>query len=394
EVVRIEKEYHIIISYQAIRSAVDLADRFLQDSSLPGSAVSLLETVANTVSLSQESSFDKSGRKIALETHVVKQVEETTHISIGDPTASEAELLLHLEEKLHERVIDQDDAIHAISEALRRLRSGMKTAERPISFLFLGPTGVGKTETAKALAELYYGGEKQMIRLDMSEYTDETGLKRLLGAPPGEGNERGELTEKVHDHPSSLILLDEFEKAHPQIHNLFLQVLDDGRLTDNKGNTVSFRNCIIIATSNAGSEYIREEIAKGRVIDRAFHRNLVDFLQKKAIFRPELLNRFDDVVTFKPLGDKVLIQVIQLLLEQLRKSLAEQDITLVVAEQVIQKIAKEGFDRDFGARPLRRYIEDNLEDMIAQKKLEGKLIRGHTATFSLDTSGNLSLQIS
>ena len=199
---------------------------------------------------------------MVLEEDVVKKVEQTSHVAIALPTGDEIQVLLHLEDKLHERVIAQDAAIKSVSEAMRRLRSGMSTSERPISFLFLGPTGVGKTETAKSLADFYYGGEKNMIRLDMSEYTDENGLKRLLGAPPGEGNERGELTDKVHDNPAALILLDEFEKANPKIHNLFLQVFDDGRLTDNKGNTVSFRNAII-ATSNAGSEFIREEVGKG-----------------------------------------------------------------------------------------------------------------------------------
>src|SRR5207302_218271 len=168
------------------------------------------------------------------------------------------------------------------------------------SFLFLGPTGVGKTETAKALADFYYGGQKNMIRLDMSEYSDATGIKRLLGAPPGEGNERGELTDKIHDNPASLVLLDEFEKANPQILNLFLQVLDDGRLTDNKGVTVSFRDAIIIATSNGGSEFIREQVTKGTPIDKKFHQNLLGYLQSHNIFKPELLNRFDAVITFKP----------------------------------------------------------------------------------------------
>jgi ATP-dependent Clp protease ATP-binding subunit ClpC len=392
---KIEKKYRVILSYPAIESAIELADKFLNDSSLPGSAISLLETVANVVSLSTEASFfDKTKRKIVLQSHVVKKVEETAHVTIATPKGEEKDLLLHLEDKLHERVIDQNEAITAISEAMRRVRSGMHTSDRPISFLFLGPTGVGKTETAKALASLYYGGEKNMIRLDMSEYTDETGLKRLLGSPPGEGDERGELTDKIHDNPSALVLLDEFEKAHPEIHNLFLQVFDDGRLTDNKGVTVSFSNSIIIATSNAGSEFIREEIGKGAMIDKDFHQKLLDYLQTKAIFKPELLNRFDDVITFKPLGESALNQVIKLLLKSLEKDLSEQDISLVVGDDVINKIAKEGFDPDFGARPLRRFIQDNLEDMIAQKKLNEELTRGKTATFSVDSSGNLSLSVS
>ena len=391
---KIERTYGVLISFQAIEKAVELADRFLQDESLPGSAVGLLETVANSVSLSPESSFDKSGCKIVLASHVVSQVEETTHIAIGKPDAMETDLLLHLEERMHDRVIGQDQAIHAVAEAMRRIRAGMKASDRPISFLFLGPTGVGKTETAKTLAALYYGGETQMIRLDMSEYTDETGLRRLLGAPPGEGDERGELTDKIHDNPSSVVLLDEFEKAHPHIHNLFLQVLDDGRLTDNKGVTVSFRDAIIIATSNAGSEFIREEIGRGATIDRNFHHKLLDYLQTKALFRPELLNRFNDVITFKPLDNDQSLQVVHLLLAKLESTLADQDISLVVVDAVKEKIAKEGFDQDFGARPLRRYIQDNLEDMIAKKKLEGSITRGNTVTFSLDPAGKVQLTVS
>ena len=390
----IEKKYKVIISYRSVQSAVDLAGRFLQDASLPGSAVALLETVANTIAHAPDVPyFEHTKHKVVLEEHVVKQVEKTTHVSIGMPTGEEINLLLHLEDKLHQRVINQDEAIAAISEAMRRVRSGMQTSERPMSFLFLGPTGVGKTETAKALAALYYGGEQNMIRLDMSEYTDEDGVRRLLGSPPGQGDERGELTDKIHDNPSSIVLLDEFEKANPKIHNLFLQVLDDGRLTDNKGVTVSFRNAIIIATSNAGSEFIREELAKGTKIDKTFHQKLLDYLQKQAIFKPELLNRFDDVITFRPLDDSTVVQVIKLLLQSLEKSLAEQDITLSVDDAVIEKIAKEGFDKDFGARPLRRYIQDNIEDMIAQKKLTKELVRGKKAEFSLDGTGALILTI-
>ncbi|MBI5122712.1 ATP-dependent Clp protease ATP-binding subunit [Candidatus Roizmanbacteria bacterium] len=395
EVKKLEQKYGVILSFLSIKKAVDLAERFVQEAVLPGSAISLLETTANTVSLSSNTPyFDKTKKKIVLEGQVIRQVEMTTNVPIGTPTQSEADLLLHLEDKIHERLIDQQEAVTAISEAMRRVRSGMQEQERPISFLFLGPTGVGKTETAKALASIYYGGEKNMIRLDMSEYTDETGLKRLLGAPPGEGEERGELTDKIHDHPSSMILLDEFEKAHPKIHNLFLQVLEDGRLTDNKGVTVSFRNSIIIATSNAGSEFIREEVEKGTVINKVFQHQLLNYLQLHAIFKPELLNRFDDVVTFKPLGAAEVNQVVKLMLKSLTKTLAEQDITLVVDDKVLAKIANEGFDRDFGARPLRRYIQDNLEDLIAQKKLTNEITRGKTVTFSVDALVKLQITIS
>lgn len=395
EASKIEHKYGVIVSYRALVSAVELAGRFFQDQVLPGSAISLLETVANAVSQDKERQpFEKTRHRMVLEADVVKKVENTSHVAIALPTGQEIDLLLHLEDKLHERVISQDTAIKAISEAMRRLRSGMTTSERPISFLFLGPTGVGKTETAKSLAALYYGGEDKMIRLDMSEYTDENGLKRLLGAAPGEGEERGQLTDKIHDNPSSIVLLDEFEKAHESIHNLFLQVLDDGRLTDNKGQTVSFRNAIIIATSNAGSEFIREEVEKGTPIDKKFEQQLLEQLQTKGLFKPELLNRFDDIVTFKPFGPEEVLAVTKLMLERLKKDLEKQDITVTFDDAVIEKITKEGFDQDFGARPLRRYLQDTIEDIIAQKRLTKEIDRGKKVAFSIDGTGAFHPEIS
>jgi ATP-dependent Clp protease ATP-binding subunit ClpA len=394
EATKIEKKYKVIVSYRALVSAVELAGRFFQDQVLPGSAVSLLESVSNAVSQEKERlPFEKTRRKMVLEADVVKKVEATSHVAIALPTGKEIDLLLHLEDKLHERVIAQDAAIKAVSEAMRRVRSGMTTSERPISFLFLGPTGVGKTETAKALANFYFGGEEKMIRLDMSEYTDENGLKRLLGAAPGEGEERGQLTDKIHDNPASLILLDEFEKAHPSIHNLFLQVLDDGRLTDNKGTTVSFRNAIIIATSNAGSEFIREEVEKGTAVDKKFEQRLLEQLQTKGLFKPELLNRFDDIVTFNPLGPEQVNAVVKLLLDELKRNMEKQDITVTFDDAVIEKIIKEGFDKDFGARPLRRYLQDSVEDIIAQKRLTKEIDRGKKVAFSIDGTGALHADI-
>jgi len=394
ETQKLEKKYHVIITYRAIASAVELADRYFQDEVLPGSALTVLENVANGVMLAKnEPYFDHTRQKIILESHVVKKMEETMHVAIGLPSGQEIQVLLHLEDRLHQRVIAQDAAITAIAEALRRLRSGMTTSERPISFLFLGPTGVGKTETAKALADFYYGGEKNIIRLDMSEYTDADGVKRLLGAPPGQGDERGELTDKIHDNPATLLLLDEFEKANPIIHNLFLQVLDDGRLTDNKGVTASFRDCIIIATSNAGSEFIREAVAKQTPIDKKFQQQLLDFLQIKGIFKPELLNRFDDVITFKPLAGDEVKQVVRLLLQNFANMLQKEDITLTFDDAVVEKIAKEGFDEEFGARPLRRYIQDTIEDAIAQKRLTNEIKRGSKVACFVDGTGAIALTI-
>lgn len=394
ESTKVEHKYKVILSYLSVLSAVELSEKFFKDQVLPGSAVALLETVANKIYNDKKiPRFEKTHRKIVLEEHVVKEVESRTNVAIGLPTGDEIDLLLHLEDRLHERVIEQDEAITAIAESLRRVRSGVKTTEKPISFLFLGPTGVGKTETAKALSEFYFKGVKNMIRLDMSEYTDEDGIRRLLGSPPGAGDERGELTDKINDNPSSLVLLDEFEKANPKIHNLFLQVFDDGRLTDNKGKTVNFGNVIIIATSNAGSEFVREEVNKGTKIDKKFHERLLEFLQSNNIFKPELLNRFDGVITFKPLTDKNVVQVVKLLLQSLTQNMEDQDIKLVFDDAVIEKISKEGFDPEFGARPLKRYIQDNIEDMIAEKKLKSELKRGNTAKFAIDGTGALQLTV-
>ncbi len=389
----IEKKNSVLITYRAVAGAVELASRFLQDEVLPGSAIALLEDVANKVALSKSSYFEHTHQKVVLEDYVVKHIEDTVHVAIAMPDKKEIDVLLHLEDKLHERIIDQQEAITAISEAMRRERSGVESRQKPISFLFLGPTGVGKTETTKALADLYYGGEKNMIRLDMSEYTDEIGIRRLLGAPPGEGNERGELTDKIHDAPASLVLLDEFEKAHPKIHNLFLQVLDDGRLTDNKGVTVSFDNALIIATSNAGSEFIREEVASGTPLDKKFQSKLLDYLQTNKIFKPELLNRFDGIITFKPLGQSEVKQVVSLLLKKIIKDLSFQDIKVTFDQAIIEKITKEGFDQEFGARPLSRYIQDNIEDLIAMKKLTGEITRGKKINIGIDGTNNINITV-
>lgn len=377
----IERKSNVEISYRAVVAAGNFANKYLQGRVVPGAAVALLEDVAVAVSMKD--------KEIVEEQDVINKVEEKTKIAVGQPKEKEKKLLLHMEEELHKRIIGQNEAIFEVSESLRRLRAGLGNSKKPISFLFLGPTGVGKTETAKALSDIYYGGEDNMIRLDMSEYSTEDSVNRFLGGTP---DSKG-LTDKVCENPYSLILLDEFEKSSVKIFDLFLQVLDDGRLTDNSGKTVSFVDTIIIATSNAASEYIREEVTRGTVIDKKFQRNLLEHLQQKGIFRPEFLNRFDGVIVFKPLDKEEMVLVVKLMLNSLSKKLVEKDVTANFDEKAIGKIIQDGFDQEFGARPLKRFIQDNIEDLLAQKMLKEEIKRGDKVNFSVDSSGNLELSI-
>jgi ATP-dependent Clp protease ATP-binding subunit ClpA len=379
----IEKKMKVELSYKAILSALDLANKYLIDRTLPGAGVVLLEDTANEVRL--------SGKKMVLENDVIKRAEEKTKISLSAPTEEEKKLLINLEKKMHETLIDQEEAVKSIAEGIRRIRSGLKFGAKPISFLFLGPTGVGKTQTAKALAVLYFNGEKNMIRFDMSEYSSSGSVERFIGS--GVGSENEGIAGKIHENPCSLILLDEFEKADPVIHNLFLQILDDGRLTDNNGKTVSFTNAIIVATSNAGSEFIREEIGKGSLVDKNFKDKFLGYLLSKNVFKPELLNRFDDIVVFKPLGMVEVIQIAGLLLKEVSKGLLEKEIIVNFDEKIIAKIAKEGFHEQFGARPLNRFIQDNIEDLLAQKMLKNEIKRGDKINISVDPSNKLQLII-
>jgi len=377
----IERNNKVVISYRAIVASSNFANKYLQDRVMPGAEVTLLEDTANAVSL--------SGKKIIEEQDVINKVESKTKIAVGVPKEKEKELLLHLEDELSKQIIGQKDAVFEVSKALRRLRTGLSNKTKPVSFLFLGPTGVGKTQTAKALASIYYKGEDNMIRFDMSEYSTDESVKRLLGGIEGTHG----VTDAVFEHPFSLVLLDEFEKSSPKIIDLFLQVLDDGRLTDNAGKTISFADTIIIATSNAASEYIREEVNKKTAIDRNFQKELLEFLQKKEIFRPELLNRFDGIIVFKPLGKEEVLQIVELILGELSKKLLEKDITVNFDEKIIAKIASEGFNQEFGARPLKRFIQDKIEDLIAQKMLKDEVKRGDKINISVDSVGKPQVSI-
>ncbi len=375
---RIEIKNNVIFTFKAIVSSVSLSKRFFPDKVLPGSAISLLESVASTARL--------SNKKIIDEDDIESKLETQTHISISTPRETERNLLLHLEDYLGARIIGQQKAINAISQALRRLRVGMVNNNRPISFLFLGPTGVGKTETAKVLGDIYFKNQRNMIRLDMSEYKNSDAINRLLGSAPGQGNEKGELTEKVLDNPFSLILLDEFEKANPQVLDLFLQILEDGRLTDNKGRTVSFVNTIIIATSNAGAIFINQELKKDIPIDDRFKKSLIEKIEQDGIFKIELLNRFDDIIIFSPLTLSDIYKIAEIMLNDFKQNLKQKDIDLNFNSSVIDYLAKKGFNPEFGARPLRRLIEGELEDIIAKSMLEGKIEHGSKINLTVDNN--------
>jgi ATP-dependent Clp protease ATP-binding subunit ClpB len=283
--------------------------------------------------------------------------------------------LLHIEERLHERVVGQDDAVNAVAGAIRRARAGLADPNRPIgSFMFLGPTGVGKTELARALAEYLFDSERAMVRLDMTEYMEKHTVARLIGAPPGYVGyeEGGQLTEAVRRKPYSVILLDEIEKAHPDVFNILLQVLDDGRLTDGQGRTVDFRNTVVIMTSNIGSQVIAEAVQ----LDEAVRIRVLDALRDA--FRPEFLNRVDDIILFSRLEQSQLRQIVEIQLRALRGRLAERKLTLEVEETALDLLAREGYDPVYGARPLKRVLQRRLQDPIAMAVLEGRFREGDT----------------
>ena len=286
---------------------------------------------------------------------------------------SEREKLLNLEDELHKRVVGQDEAIEAVSDAIRRGRAGLQDPRRPIgSFIFLGTTGVGKTELAKALAEVLFDDDSMMTRIDMSEYQEKHSVSRLVGAPPGYVgyDEGGQLTEAVRRKPYSVVLLDEIEKAHPDVFNILLQVLDDGRLTDNKGRVVNFKNTIIIMTSNMGSHIIQENFAdlKGKDIDEVIDatKEQVTYLLRESL-RPEFLNRIDDIIMFRPLMRAEIKGIIKIQLEGLQKQLTQQGINLQFTDYALDYLAQKGFDPQYGARPLKRVIQKDIINLLSKK---------------------------
>ncbi len=362
----IEWKQRVFFSYAALDKAATLADRFIHDTANPAKALDVLRESAVVARTSRgENTF------VTID-DVAKVVHGKTGVPVESVTVSEREKLLKLEDHLHTRVIGQDEAVTAVSQALRRARAELSSTHRPLSnFLFLGPTGVGKTELTKALAAEYFGSEDAMIRVDMSEYQDKSSIDRMIGAPGDQSG--GLLTEAVRKKPFAIVLLDELEKAHPEILNLFLQVMDDGRLTDGVGRTVDFTNTIVIATSNAGSAFIQSEIAANAPVEE-IKRGLLE-RELKGIFRPEFLNRFDGVIVFKPLTFEDVVKIAKILLLQIAKKIEAKGMSFSADDEAISELATAGFDPQFGARPLRRAIQERVDNLLANLLLEGKVAR-------------------
>jgi ATP-dependent Clp protease ATP-binding subunit ClpC len=436
---RYEAHHRVKITDEALEAAVNLADRYIQDRFLPDKAIDLIDEAASRVrlrnytappdlkemeekleSIRQEKEaavrgqeFEKaaqlrdkeqqfrvkvnelkkewekkkvvSDQTVVTEEDIAHIVSSWTGVPVNKLAEEESARLLRMEDILHERVIGQHEAVQAVARAIRRGRAGLKDPKRPIgSFIFLGPTGVGKTELARSLAEALFEDEESMIRLDMSEYMEKHTTARLIGAPPGYVgyDEGGQLTEKVRRKPYSVILLDEIEKAHPDVFNVLLQILEDGRLTDGKGRTVSFRNTVVIMTSNVGANYIKKQPSVGfRPADaeksyESMKNRLLDEL--KRTFRPEFLNRVDDLIVFKSLSEEDIGQIVDLMLNDLAMRIKEYGLQIEVTPEAKRQLAREGYDPTYGARPLRRVIQKRLEDGISEEMLKGYFTAGDT----------------
>ncbi len=361
----LETKYDIFITYPAVRKIVRLSERYLPNLPFPKKAIDLLEEAATYIASRKE-------EKIILPHHIEKILSEKTEIPIGKIEIEEKKILLNLETLIHKRIINQDPAVKEISTALRRARAEITSSERPMGvFLFLGPTGVGKTETSKALAEIYFEGEENMIRIDMSEFQEVSDIPRLIGRP----GEEGLLVTPVRENPFSLILLDEIEKAHPNILNLFLQVFDEGSVTAGDGKKVSFMNTIIICTSNAGANIIWKDVKEDKQLN-TIKDDLLGFFFEKGTFRPEFINRFDATIIFKPLSKKSLLGISQLMLDSLKKNLKEKGIDFKITEPLKEKIVELSYDPAFGAREMRRVIQDKAGNVLAQALLSDKIERG------------------
>ena len=418
------EEYHKVkISSDVIKQTVIMSEKYIHDRFLPDKAIDILDEACSRKNLENKDLFkleilkqelkniqaqkeeviaadstedyqkaadlktkecqliekiDKMNSKMKLKSITVQDIasviESWTKIPVKKITEAETQKLLNLETNLHKRVIGQEEAINAVSRAIRRNRAGLQSTKRPPSFIFVGPTGVGKTELAKSLAYEMFGSEDSIIRVDMSEYMESHSTSKLIGAPPGYVgyDDAGQLTDKVKRKPYSIILFDEIEKAHPDVFNILLQVLDDGKLTDSQGNTVSFSNTIIIMTSNAGSNLNNNSIGFGKqTVDKG---KIEDSL--KEVFRPEFLNRVDEVVVFDSLTQNELLQIVDLMLNDTIKALKDKDITMHISNDAKKYLLEKGTNIKFGARPLRRAIQRYLEDEISERILKGEIIDG------------------
>lgn len=356
--VGLENRHNVLIAYEALHEAYRLSGRYEQDEAYPGKAIKLLKQA-----------IAHSDNSVVSATSVQLAIEQTRGVKASAAAPVEADALLHLEDSIHQRMINQTHAVSIVASALRRARAGVSNPRRPIgSFLFLGPTGVGKTELAKSVAAIYFGAESNMVRLDMSEYQQAEDVSRLLS--DGQQDTKS-LIMTVREQPFSVVLLDEIEKAHPNILNLLLQMLDEGQLTDNSGKTVSFKDCIIIATSNAGAQSIRERVQRGETVE-SFQAQFTDELITSGQFKPELLNRFDEMVLFRPLDQAELSQVVGLMMNEINQTLANQNISVRLTTAAIEKIVAAGYDPRLGARPMRRLLQQAVENTVAQKILRGE----------------------
>ncbi len=447
-----EQHHRLTISDAALEAAATLSDRYINDRFLPDKAIDLIDEAGSRVRVMnsqtppevkelkkqlpavtkekdaavREQDFDKAGKlrdreleieaeiaeatinKSQVKTSPVVTEEDIAHIvanwtgvPVSKLTESESELLLHMEDTLHQRLIGQEEAVTAVSRAIRRARVGLKNPNRPIaSFIFSGPTGVGKTELTKALATYFFGSEEAMIRLDMSEFMERHTVSKLIGSPPGYVgyDEGGQLTEAVRRRPYTVVLFDEIEKAHPDVFNMMLQILEDGRLTDAKGRTVDFKNTLLIMTSNIGSRVIEKgggglgfEFAESAA-DGQYNRvrSLVNE-ELKQFFRPEFINRLDEIIVFRQLNREEVKQIADIMLQQVFSRLTEQGITLSVTERFKDLLVTEGYNPSYGARPLRRAIMRLLEDVLAEEILSGKLKDGQKAIVDVDENGQVKV---
>lgn len=365
QVPTLEAQYHVICTYWSLLEAYRLSQKYIHDIAMPARALNLLESACN---------YANQGFVTA--ESVQQAVEKTQGVKVQTATTAEdRSRLLNLEDLIHQRMIDQEEAVKTVADALRRSAAGVRNESRPIgTFLFLGPTGVGKTELAKALAEVYFGGEGSIVRLDLNEYVTAGDVARLIA----EGAENSEsLTAQVMKHPFSVVLLDEIEKAHPQVLTTLLQMLDEGILRDSKNREVSFRDAIVIATSNAGANRIREYVAGGMDLAH-LKQELTDALIQEGQFKPEFLNRFDEICVFKPLSKEDLIKVVGLMIDSVNKTLAPQKITVTLTDDAKRWLIDQGYDPQMGARPMRRIVQKSVENLVAKLVLSGAVSSGTT----------------